>query len=102
MPRPRCHRRITCNHDAFIYKPCGVPMSELDTEFLGFDELEAMRLADIEGLYQEDAAQQMGVSRSTFARMLASAHTKVAKALITKKAIEVVPNNSNKNMNNGE
>jgi len=49
---------------------------------MGPDELEAIRLADVEGLYQEDAAACMGVSRATFGRILAAARSKVARALV--------------------
>ena len=91
MPRPRCHRRLACHHQNFVFKPRGVAMSDLDVEYLGADELEAMRLSDVEAMYQEDAAKMMGVSRSTFARMLASGHKKIVKALINKTAIEIIP-----------
>ena len=66
-------------------------MSEINIEFLGVDELEAMRLADIENMYQEDAAKIMGVSRSTFARMVSLGHSKIVKALINQSAIEIIP-----------
>lgn len=45
------------------------------------EELEALRLADAEGLYHEEAAGLMGVSRPTFGRMLTQARRKVASAL---------------------
>ena len=53
------------------------------------DELEALRLADVEGLYQEEGALSMGVSRPTFARMLRAARRKVAEALIMGKILHV-------------
>ena len=90
MPRPRCHRRLACHHHNFVFKPRGVAMSDLDVEYLGVDELEAMRLSDVEDMYQEEAAKIMGVSRSTFARMVASCHKKIVKALINKTAIEII------------
>ena len=48
---------------------------------MGLDEFEAIRLADLEGLYQEQAADRMGISRATFGRILESAHRKVAEVL---------------------
>jgi len=51
------------------------------------DELEAVRLADLNGLYQEAAAEKMHVSRTTFGRMLGSAHHKIADALLHGKAL---------------
>lgn len=59
----------------------------LETVELAADELEALRLADFEGLYQEQAAEQMGVSRQTFGLIIARAHKKVADALTHGKAI---------------
>lgn len=56
---------------------------------LTLDEFEALRLADLEGLYQEEAAQRMGVSRPTFGRILGVAHRKVAEALILGKALRI-------------
>lgn len=56
---------------------------------LTFDELEALRLADAEGLYHADAATHMQVSRQTFGRILASARRTVAEALIHGKEILV-------------
>jgi hypothetical protein len=56
---------------------------------LNLDELEAIRLADLEGLYQEQAAEKMGVSRPTFARILESGRKKVADALVNGKGLVV-------------
>ena len=56
---------------------------------LTFDEIEAIRLADFEGLYQEAAAQQMNVSRQTFGRIIESAHKKIADALVHGKALSI-------------
>lgn len=53
------------------------------------DELEALRLADFLGKYQEEAAELMNVSRQTFGRILDSAHRKVADALLNGKALRV-------------
>ncbi len=71
------------------FKPLGIPMTELDEVVLGIDEFEALRLADLEGKYQEEAARQMGVSRQTFGRIVASARRKVAEALVAGKALRI-------------
>lgn len=62
-------------------------MRDLEAVDLAADELEAMRLADLDGLYQEQAAEQMGVSRQTLGLILKRAHKKVAEALVMGKAI---------------
>ena len=53
------------------------------------DELESLRLADLEGLYHEEAAQRMNVSRQTFGRIIESARRKAAQALVVGKAIRI-------------
>ncbi len=85
-PRPRIVRHWP---DAVYYKPQGVPLRVLAEVVLGFDELEALRLADREGLSQEEVGRQMNVSRATAGRILAQARLKVADALVTGKALRI-------------
>ncbi len=85
-PRPRIVRHWP---DAVYYKPQGVPLRVLAEVILGFDELEALRLADQEGLSQEEVGRQMNVSRATAGRILAQARLKVADALVTGKALRI-------------
>ena len=61
----------------------------MDTVSLRADEVEALRLADVEGLYQEACAQRMGISRTTFSRSLAEARRKVTDALLNGKRLVV-------------
>jgi predicted DNA-binding protein (UPF0251 family) len=56
---------------------------------LTLDELEAIRLADSEGLYQEDAAKKMNISRQTFGNIVNSAHKKIADVLLHAKALRI-------------
>ncbi|HKI83953.1 MAG TPA: DUF134 domain-containing protein, partial [Candidatus Krumholzibacteria bacterium] len=60
MPRPQSPRRISEDLAALVFKPRGVPAWQLETLGLTLDGLEALRLADLEGLYQEEAARRMG------------------------------------------
>ena len=69
------------------YKPTGKPMSELERVPIAVDELEALRLCDLEGLSQAEAGGRMGVSRGTVQRILASARRKTADALTGCKAL---------------
>jgi predicted DNA-binding protein (UPF0251 family)/phage FluMu protein Com len=71
------------------FKPRGIPLSALEEVVLTVDEFEAVRLADLEGLYQEQAAEKMKVSRPTFGRIIESAHKKVADALVQGKALKI-------------
>lgn len=89
MPRPFCQRRIAFVPTVTYFKPAGIPLRELEEVALTLDELEALRLADLNGLYQEQGAQAMGVSRATFARIVESARWKVAHALTGGKALRL-------------
>jgi predicted DNA-binding protein (UPF0251 family) len=61
----------------------------LEEVILSLDELETLRLADGKGLYQEEGASLMGVSRATFGRILKSARQKVAEAILQGKALRI-------------
>lgn len=63
---------------------------DLSEVVLEADELEAVRLADLEGMYQEEAAAQMGISRATFGNTIHRAHQKIAEVLIQQKALKIV------------
>jgi len=89
MARPRNCRRIGSLPEINYFKPRGIPLSVLKEVILTVDEFEAIRLADLEGLYQEQAAEKMNVSRQTFGRMIESAHRKVADTLIQGKALRI-------------
>lgn len=89
MPRPHTCRRIFETPQFNCFKPRGIPLSALEIVRLGLDEFEAVRLADLQGLYQEEAARQMGVSRQTFGNIIQSARRKIADALVGGKALMV-------------
>jgi uncharacterized protein len=89
VARP-CKPRFVSGEPAIdFFKPRGIPLSELQQERLSVEELEALRLTDIAGLYQEDAAERMEVSRPTFQRVLKSAREKVARCLVEGKALGI-------------
>jgi predicted DNA-binding protein (UPF0251 family) len=90
MPRPLCPRRITHRPPALYFKPAGIPLCELEEVELGADELEALRLADVEALYHTDAARKMGVSRQTFDRIVRKARIKVSGALVRGQALRIL------------
>ena len=89
MARPKCPRLIKNLPNVAYYKPRAIPVSRLREITLLYDEYEAIRLADLEGFYQDDAAAKMGISRPTFGRIIDSAHKKIADALINGKAIKI-------------
>lgn len=69
------------------YKPFGIPMRELESVVLLFEEFEAIRLIDYENLTQEEAAEKMNISRPTFTRLYEKARNSIAKAFVEGKAI---------------
>jgi predicted DNA-binding protein (UPF0251 family) len=89
MPRPRHCRRVGYMPQVNYYKPRGIPLSALQQIDLSVDELEAIRLTDLEGLYQAQAAEKMNISRQTLGRILESAHKKIADALVNGKALMI-------------
>jgi len=89
MARPRQCRRVGSMPESSYFKPRGIPLSALEEVVLTMDEFEALRLADLEGLYQEQAAEKMNVSRQTFGRIIESAHRKVAGALVKGNALKI-------------
>jgi uncharacterized protein len=87
MPRPFCSRRIAGRPGASVFKPAGIPVNEIENVTMTLDEFEAVRLADLDGLYQEEAAEKMKVSRPTFSRIVDSARRKIADTLVHGKAL---------------
>lgn len=89
MVRPRKPRRVAFLPGVTYFKPRGIPLRLLEEVQLSLEELEAIRLKDLEELEQEDAASLMGVSRPTFQRILEQARHKVAEALVQGKALRI-------------
>ncbi|OJV44876.1 MAG: hypothetical protein BGO29_08125 [Bacteroidales bacterium 36-12] len=89
MPRPKQHRRVNSPPLMKGYKPFGIPRSELETIILHYDEYEAIRLLDYEGLFQEQAAEKMNISRPTLTRIYENARKSVAKAFVEGKMIVI-------------
>ena len=87
--RPEKPRRVRGPARITRFKPQGVPMADLDEVVLPLDGLEALRLADVEGLYQDAAAATMGVSRATFGRILAAARHTLATAVVEGRALRI-------------
>ena len=87
--RPKSFRSIGSQPDVTYFKPRGIPLTELEEVILTVDEFEAVRLADHDGLYQEEAAVRMNISRPTFGRILGLAHRKIAEALVQGKALKI-------------
>jgi predicted DNA-binding protein (UPF0251 family) len=89
MPRPTKCRRVDFFPENTYFVPLGKPKCELEEIVLKVEELEAMRLKDIEELNQEECAEKMQVSRQTFQNIIDSARKKIAIALTEGKAVNI-------------
>jgi len=87
--RPKKDRIVRHNPDVVYFKPRGIPLMKLEEVTLTVDECEAIRLADLEGLSQEEAGEKMGISRATFGRIIQQARKNVADGIINGKAIRI-------------
>ncbi len=87
--RPVKWRRVALLPRVFYFRPAAVPLHMLEEICLSVEEVEALRLKDLEGLEQEECAKEMNISRQTFQRVLGSARQKIADALVKGKAIKV-------------
>ncbi|OQY32760.1 MAG: hypothetical protein B6241_10070 [Spirochaetaceae bacterium 4572_59] len=89
MPRPSTQKTICRMPEVSVFKPAGIHISAREKIILTLEEFESIRLADKLGLYQDKAAESMGTSRQTFARILDSAHKKVATALVESRPLVI-------------
>jgi len=89
MGRPQIWRRVSSIPPVNFFKPSGVPLTSLQEVRLLVEEAEAIRLKDLDRLEQEECAQRMHISRTTFSRLLDSARQKIADALLNGKAIRI-------------
>jgi predicted DNA-binding protein (UPF0251 family)/predicted Fe-Mo cluster-binding NifX family protein len=89
VPRPRKCRWVQNKPPIAYFKPRGVPMRELTEVNLTVEGAEALRLADLESLSHQEAAERMKVSRHTFGRVLAEARQVVAEAVVLGRALRI-------------
>ena len=89
MARPVKLRCVAHFPSVGFFRPMGIPASTLQEVRLSLEEVESIRLKDLEGLEQEECAQRMHISRPTFHRVLESARGKLADALVNGKAIQI-------------
>jgi predicted DNA-binding protein (UPF0251 family) len=89
MVRPKKKRTVGHEPKATYFKPRAVPLSELEEITMTIDELETLRLSNLEKMNQADAAKKMEIHQSTFQRTLMSAREKITDALVNGKAIKI-------------
>lgn len=89
MSRPVKPRRVRHLPRVTYFKPMGTPMHRLKETVMTVDELEALRLKDLEGIDQRRCADQMGVAQSTLQRILSSARKKLTGAIVGGNALRI-------------
>ncbi len=90
MPRHKSCRKINFEPSITYFKPKNVYLKDLKIIKLNVEELEALRLKNIENLNQNECSIKMETSQSTFQRILCSAYKKVSKALVEGCAIKII------------
>jgi len=88
----RRHRHIFGKPDVLIFKPAGIKKYNLEEIVIELDEYESLRLVDIENVSMQIGAEKMWISAATFNRLVQSAHSKIANAIVYWKVIRI--NNS--------
>ncbi len=90
MPRPRNPRPIRCDPTHTYFKPRGIPLKDIPGKVdITLEEIETIRLSDLEGLSQTEVGEKMNISQSTVSRHLEEVHRKIAKALVLGFAIRI-------------
>lgn len=89
MPRPCKRRRVRGRPNSSYFKPAGKRKIELDESILSREEFEAIRLKDFLELEQNNCAEKMEISQSTFHRLISCARKKIADAIVNGKAIKI-------------
>ncbi|MCK5073571.1 MAG: DUF134 domain-containing protein [Bacteriovoracaceae bacterium] len=88
-PWRKKRRFIEREYNNHVFKPKSIPMSQLASISIGHDEMEAVRLVDLDHMRQADAAEKMGVSSATIQRIIESTREKIVKALVEGHAIVI-------------
>ncbi|HBE03009.1 MAG: hypothetical protein A2096_16735 [Spirochaetes bacterium GWF1_41_5] len=89
MGRCKKHRCIRWIGSDLVFKPAGIPFDTLEETSVEPDEFEAMRLCDLEGKSQIEAASCMQISRGTVQRLLETGRSKLVSSILLKKAIRL-------------
>lgn len=89
MPKAKIPRNLSFNPEVVYFKPQGVPLRFLNEVVIMSDEIEALKLYEVDNLSQIEASKKMKVSQPTFARIYGHAVKKIATALIKGMAISV-------------
>ena len=102
MSRPVITRIVDIPMRTVYFKPCEKLPDDTECVTIKFEELEALRLSDLEGINQSEASKNMGISRHTFGRILAAARKKVARSLVESLPIVVTGGTNARRLSSAE
>jgi predicted DNA-binding protein (UPF0251 family) len=89
MPRPKKWRKVCCLPDSNRFGPLDYPVKGEHFIVMTVDEYETIRLIDLEGLSQEECANQMNVARTTVQGIYSDARKKLAESLVEGKILRI-------------
>lgn len=89
MPRPRKWRKVCCLPDNKLFGPLNASINQESFVTMSVDEYETIRLIDLEGLIQEECAEQMNIARTTVQRIYNDARKKLAESLVNGKLLTI-------------
>ena len=92
MPRPKKQRLLKHKPNTYYFKPRSIPLRNLQEVNLLPDELEALKLHDVDGFDHKASANKMNISQPTFGRIINKAYKKIADAVVNGKAIRIEKN----------
>ena len=98
MARPPKWRKVEFIPIIQHFVPLDIQTNNMEENILRIEEVEAIRLKDVEKLEQEECAERMEVSRQTFQRILNNAREKIADSIINGKAIRIEGGNFTRNI----
>lgn len=87
MPRPRKWRKVCCLPNSNRFGPLNASLIQEQFINMAIDEYETIRLIDLQGFTQEEAATQMSIARTTVQGIYNDARKKLADALVNGKVL---------------
>ncbi len=89
LPRPRKWRKVCCLPENSLFGPLKVAYVKEQVVVMNIEEYETIRLIDLQGFTQEEAAEQMKIARTTVQRIYNDARKKLAESLVNSKVIKI-------------
>lgn len=89
MSRPRKWRKVCCLPESNRFGPLNAEINQELYVNMTVDEYETIRLIDLEGFTQEEAAEKMNIARTTVQRIYNDGRRKIAESLVHGKILRI-------------